>query len=114
MAKKPLSVTYKPYLLPSEFSEMDKFIENNKTIMTEQVISSIEYALEKKLQVVEVFKFKKSNFVITMSYETFQQNLENVYNYYIEMEKYELCGRVKKLEDKLKTVFYNLNSHEKK
>lgn len=113
MAKKPLTVTYKPYTLPSEFSEMDDFIKNNKTIMTEQVVSSIEYAIEKKLEIVEVFKFKKSNFVITLSQETFKQNLENVYNYYISTEKYELCTRIKKIKEKLNTVFYTLNSHEK-
>lgn len=114
MAKKPLPVTYKPYMLPSDFSEMDTFIEKNKTVMTEQVVSSIEYAIEKKLEIVEVFKFKKSDFVITLSHDTFKQNLENVYNYYILIEKYELCTRIKKIEDKLNTVLYNLNSHEKK
>ena len=106
MAKKPLTVTYKPYLLPSDFSEMDTFIEKNKTMMTEQVVSSIEYAIEKKLEIVEVFKFKKSDFVITLSHETFKQNLENVYNYYISTEKYELCTRIKKIEEKLNTVLY--------
>lgn len=114
MVKKSASVIYKPYVLPSDFSEMDNFIKHNKTIMTEQVVSSIEYALEKKLEIVEVFKFKKSEFVITLSYETFKQNLENVYNYYISTEKYELCTRIKKIKDKLNTVLYHLNLHEKK
>ena len=114
MAKKILNVIYKSYLLPSDFSEMNSFIEKNKTTMTEQVVSSIEYAIEKKLEIVEVFRFKKSNFVITLSYETFRQNLQNVYDYYISTEKYELCARVKKIEDKLNTVLYHLNTHEKK
>lgn len=114
MAKKSLSVTYKPYILPSDFTELDTFIEQNKTIMTEQVISSIDYALDKKLEIVEVFKFKKSDFVITLSSDTFKQNLENVYKYYLSTEKYELCSRLKKVEDKLNTVLYKLNLHEKK
>lgn len=110
--EKKSAVTYKPYVLPSDFTEMDAFIENNKTLMTEQVISSIEYALSKKLEIVEVFKFKKSDFVITLSQDTFKQNLDNVYDYYISTEKYELCSRVKKLESQLNTVLYKL--HEKK
>lgn len=114
MAKKILSVVYKPYVLPSEFSEMENFIEKNKILMTEQVVSSIEYAVEKKLEIVEVFKFKKSNFVVTLSCETFKQNLKNVYDYYISMEKYELCTRIKNIESKLNTIVYNLNTHEKK
>jgi hypothetical protein len=111
---KKLTSSYSPYILPSDFNEMDKFIESHKTIMTEQVVASIEYALEKKLQVVEVFKFKSSDFVITLSYDSFQNNLENVYKYYIETEKYELCSRIKKLENQLNTISYKLITHEKK
>jgi len=106
--------SYTPYLLPSNFEEMDKFIELNKTVMTEQVVASIEYALEKNIPVVEVFKFKSSDFVITLSYDSFQNNLENVYKYYIDTENYELCARVKKLEDKLNAISYKLITHEKK
>lgn len=112
MAKKS-SVTYKPYQLPSDFSEMEIFIEKNKIIMTEQVVTSIAYALEKNLEIVEVFKFKKSNFVITLSHETFKQNLENVYNYYIATENYELCARLKEVESKLNTVTYKFTPYEK-
>jgi hypothetical protein len=114
MAKKSLKIAYKPYILPSGFSEMDVFLESHKTDMTEQVLDSIEYALQKNLDTVEVFKFKGSDFVIALSYDTFKQNLENVYNYYISTEKYELCTRVKKIETKLNTVTYKLTSHEKK
>lgn len=110
---KTKKVVYTPYVLPSNFKEMNSFIINNKTTMTEQVVKSIEYALEKNLQVVEVFKFKSSDFVITLSYDHFKHNLENVYKYYIENEKYELCKRVKSLENKLNVITYKLNAHEK-
>ncbi len=105
---------YKPYLLPSEFSEMERFIEVNKTLMTEQVISSIEYALDKNLNVVEVFSFKDSHFVVTLPFEQFKDNLLHVYNYYIQMEKYELCTRIKKIETKLDSELKKINTHEKK
>ena len=111
---KKIKSSYIPYLLPSDFEEMDIFIKNNKTLMTEQVVSSIEYAVENKLPIIEVFKFKKSDFVITLSYDNFKNNLENFYNYYISIEKYELCARIKKLEDKLNAVSYKLITHEKK
>ena len=106
---------YQPYLLPSEFSEMERFIEVNKTLMTEQVISSIEYALNKNLNVVEVFSFKDSDFVVTLPFEQFKDNLLHVYNYYIQMEKYELCTRIKKIETKLDSELKKkINTHEKK
>lgn len=106
--------TYKNYVLPADFLEMKNFIENNKVQMTEQVVSSIEYALEKKLSFVEVFSFKNSDFVITLPLENFKENLENVYNYYIETEKYELCARVKSVETKLINALNKKTAHEKK
>jgi hypothetical protein len=106
--------TYKNYVLPADFLEMKNFIENNKVQMTEQVVSSIEYALEKKLSFVEVFSFKNSDFVITLPLENFKENLENVYNYYIETERYELCTRVKSVETKLINVLNKKTAHEKK
>jgi len=105
---------YKPYLLPSDFNEMERFIEVNKTLMTEQVLSSIEYALDKKLTIIEVFSFKDSDFVVTLPFEQFKDNLLNVYNYYIQIEKYELCSRIKKIETKLDSELKKLNIHEKK
>jgi len=106
--------TYKNYVLPADFLEMKNFIENNKVHMTERVVSSIEYALEKKLKFIEVFSFKNSDFVITLPLENFKENLENVYNYYIETEQYELCSRVKSVETKLINVLNKKTAHEKK
>lgn len=70
--------------------------------MTEQVVSSIEFAVKHKLPIIEVFQFKDSRFVVTVSPKEFDSNLENIYNYYLDMEHYERCGRVAKLRDKLK------------
>jgi hypothetical protein len=107
MAKK----AYKSYLLPTEFNDMEKFIINNRVLLSEKVLDSIEYALIKKLQFVEVFKFTQSDFVIVISLDKFKQNIENIYDYYIKEEKYELCSRVKKIEKNLsKTIV----SYEKK
>ena len=76
--------------------------------------SFIEYAVQQKLEIVEVFKFKSSDFVITLSQDSFKQNLQNVYEYYIATEKYELCARVKELEFQLNIISYQVNLHEKK
>jgi uncharacterized protein YfkK (UPF0435 family) len=87
---------------------------NNKILMTEHVVSSIEYAITKKLKIVEVFNFKESEYVVTVSEESFRLNLDKVYQFYIENEKYELCDRIKKIESKLNIISYTLNTNEKK
>jgi len=104
---------YKIYVLPSNFDEMERFIESHKIEMTEQVVSSIEYALNKKLSFVEVFSFKNSDFVITIPIESFKENLNNVFNYYIHTENYELCARIKFVEKLLENTLKK-NLHEKR
>lgn len=104
---------YKIYVLPSNFDEMERFIDSHKIEMTEQVVSSIEYALNKKLSFVEVFSFKNSDFVITIPIESFRENLKNVFDYYIDTENYELCARVKSIETLLEKALKK-NLHEKR
>ena len=104
---------YKIYVLPSNFDEMERFIDSHKIEMTDQVVSSIEYALNKKLSFVEVFSFKNSDFVITIPIESFRENLKNVFNYYIDTENYELCVRIKSIETLLEKALKK-NLHEKR
>ena len=51
---------------------MNKFIEHNKIQMMEHVVSSIEYAIDKKLSFVELFSFNDSDFVVTFPKDQFK------------------------------------------
>lgn len=95
--------------LPCNNRELEDFIKNHKTHLTEKTISSIEYAVTNKLPFIEVFKFQKSDFVITISEDCFLSNVDHIYKFYLDSEKYELCPRVVKLLSVLK----NLKPNEK-
>jgi hypothetical protein len=105
---------YKPFVLPSDFKELETYVQSHKTDLTERVISSIEFAIKKNLPMVEVFNFKNSDFVITISREAFRDNIQNVYNFYLQEEKYELCGRVKRVELLLDSTVKPKKPNEKK
>lgn len=107
---KTLTQDNEPYVLPSNNKELQKFIAKYKVDMTEQVVSSIEFAIKHKLPIIEIFQFKGSKFVVTVSPNEFDLNLENIYKFYLEHEHYELCSRIVKLRDKLKK---RLNEKEK-
>lgn len=107
MAKVKMYVTQ---LLPSEFDELEQFIIQNKNLLTNQVTDSIEHAIQNDLSVVEVFNFKDSDFIITLQSETFMENLNNIYKYYIDSEQYEKCKHVKDLE----LLLNNKNTNEKR
>ena len=99
--KKNTKISPPTYILPSENKELQSFSKRFKLHMLEQVVDTIEFAIENDLPLVEVFQFKNSDFVITLSEKDYLTNLDNVYSYYIQREAYEHCSRVVKL---LKTI----------
>lgn len=104
MAKKKVGITKENpiYVLPSANEELEIFVNKYRVDMMEQVVSAIEYALENKLSMIEIFQFKNSHFVVTISEREFDSNLENIYKTYMKDEVYELCPRVIRLRELLK------------
>ncbi len=101
MAKKNVKEN-ETYILPSDNDALITFVDTHKFDMMEHIISSIEFAIKNKLSLIEVFQFKNSKFVVTISDKEFESNLENVFDCYMEHEAYELCDRVVKLQKLLK------------
>jgi len=90
------------YVLPSPNDEMRVFVNKFKVDMMEHVVSSIKFAIENKLPIVEVFQFSNSPFVITLNEREFGINLEHIGKYYTENQIFELCPRVEALRKLLK------------
>lgn len=101
------------YVLPSENKELQLFSQKFKIDMMEQVVGIIEFAIFHDLPIIEVFQFKNSNFVITLSEKDYLTNLNNIYLYYLQNEKYEHCSRVVQLQKTLKEKFVK-NTDENK
>jgi len=96
------------YILPSNNDEMRKFVNLFKVDMMQAVVSSIKFALENKLSIVEVFQFKDSPFVVTINETEFEPNLTHISEYYKKNEMYELYPKVEELREILKR-----KTHEK-
>lgn len=113
MKKKDVDQTseFVGFSLPSNDAEMEKFIKKHKTYLTEQVLESIEHGIKHGLPFVEVFRFKDSDFVITVSKKDYLVNVNCIYDFYIKSEKYELCSRVVRLQSLLKAL---ITTNEKK
>lgn len=90
------------YVLPSDNKELQSFSQKFKLDMMEQVVEIIEFALTHNLPFIEVFQFKNSDFVITLSEKDYLTNLDNVYSYYMEKEAYEYCPRIVRLRKTIK------------
>jgi len=102
--KKNVNPILKQYQLPSENKDLQSFIDSKRVDMMEQAISSIEYALDNDLPLVELYQFKNSEFVVMISDKEFLTNLEHIYDYYINNEMYELCKRIVGLKKRLSST----------
>jgi len=102
MPKKQIDNIFAEYVLPAANEELRNFTKRFKVKMMEQVVASIEYALQNNLPLIEIFQFKNSDFVITIAKKDYLINLDHIFKYYIEKEKYELCTRVTMLQKLLK------------
>ena len=90
---------YQVVELPSNNQEMESYVLANRLEINEKIINSIEYAVKNKLAGVEVFCFKGSNLVVVLHRKDFKESLENIYEFSMNKEKFEVCIRVKKLID---------------
>ncbi len=97
-----------PMILPSDNEIMESYIKRNKTRLIEKALSSIEYAVFNKLSFIEVFEFDDSGFIIAISETDYLKNVNHIFNFYLESERYELCPRVVRLQ----TLLKNLNNEK--
>jgi hypothetical protein len=103
MAKnKVVNNVFDYYILPTDSVDQISFIKKNKDDMIQQMVNSIEYAVNNKLPYIEVFQFKNSRFVIILSSKDYLPNLDHALNYCTEKELYELCPKITKLQNILK------------
>lgn len=101
MVKKKIELT-ETYILPSDNNEMRDFVKKFKLDMMENIVSNIKSAIENKLDIVEVFSFKKSPFVVTISQKEFDINLEHIEKFYKDNQIFESLPRVQKVRQLLK------------
>jgi hypothetical protein len=90
------------YIIPSPNEEMRKFVAKFKVDMMEHVVSSIKFAIDNKLSLVEVFQFKNTPFVVTINATEFMPNLSHIHKFYMDNEMYELCKRIEVLCETIK------------
>lgn len=87
--------------LPSDYDQMESLIKLNKIKLMEHIVTSIGYALNSNLDVIEIFNFENSDFIVVIDYESFEFNLDNIYDYYISTEIYEKCSRVLEIKQQI-------------
>ena len=96
-----MTESFRVLTLPSNYEEMEIFIKNNRVKLTEQIVLSVQYALDNGYPSIEVFAFKNSNFIVILDRSNFRDNIDNIFEHYITTEQYEFCDRLVKLKKQI-------------
>jgi len=72
-----------------------------KPTMMRSLVLNIAEGIEDNLESVNVAEIKHHNIIINVSKSEWKGGLEKAMEYYIEMEEYEECSKIKKLIKKL-------------
>jgi len=104
MKKKNVITEPDIYIIPSKNDEMRLFVKKFKIDMMEHIVSNITFAIENKLPMVEIFQFKNSSYVVTITSKEFMLNIEHISQFYKEHEIFEYCARADKLLQTLKNI----------
>jgi hypothetical protein len=87
--------------LPSNNDEMEKYVEENRVEINNAMVENIDYALKKRLIAVEVFSFKGSSYIVLINRRDFRENLQNIFDFSLNNEHFEVCGKAKKVIEKM-------------
>ena len=85
--------------LPTDPSDMENFVEENRQLINEMLVDSFDYAVRKNFSGIEVFAFKNSSYVVIVNKKDFKDNLQNIFDYSLENELFETCAKSKKVMD---------------
>ena len=72
-----------------------------KPTMMRSLVSNIAEGIEDNLESVNIAEIKHHDIIINVSKSEWKGGLEKAMEYYIEMEEYEECSKIKKLIKKL-------------
>ena len=72
-----------------------------KPTMMRSLVSNIAEGIEDDLESVNVAEIKHHDIIINVSKSEWKGGLEKAMEYYIEMEEYEECSKIKKLIKRL-------------
>lgn len=79
---------------------MEDYVIKHRAEINEQIVESIDYALKNHLSGIEVFCFKNSNFVVMLHKKDFRESLENIFEFSMNNQQFELCTKARRLIEK--------------
>jgi len=72
-----------------------------KPIMMRSLVTNIASVIKEELESVNIAEIKHHDVIISVPKDEWKSGLENAMEYYIKIEEYEICSKIKKLIEKI-------------
>jgi len=72
-----------------------------KPIMMRSLVTNIASGIKEELESVNIAEIKHHDVIISIPKDEWKSGLENAMEYYIKIEEYEICSKIKKLIEKI-------------
>jgi len=92
-----IEIIYNDRLDLKKLSSREEF----RIFIREDSLKTIEGAITRGLKKVELFNIFNLSLIVELDRSNFKSVLENIINYYIEDEDYEMCNHIKHLIDEI-------------
>ena len=72
-----------------------------KPLMMKTLVTNIADGIKDDLESVNIAEIKHHDVIISVPKDEWKSGLENAMEYYIKIEEYEICSKIKKLIEKI-------------
>ena len=81
--------------------EYNEELKSSKHKVYKSLIDGVTEAIKKDKKEIKLCEVKNSNLYITVEKPEWKKSLDSALQFYIDIEEYEECSKIKKLIDKL-------------
>jgi hypothetical protein len=87
--------------LPTGSLAMEYYLDKYRRDINDTLIDSFDYAVKKRFGGIELFCFENSNYIIIVNDKDFRDNIQNIFDYSLKNEDYDICAKAKKVMELL-------------
>ena len=92
--------------IPSDYNTLESDVQTNKSKYMDQqfnVFESVFTSFTELPDKVPVYRFHDTQLEVVITYDKYQENLQNLLNHYLTTEQFERCDSIQKWLSLIKT-----------
>ena len=94
------------FVIPKDNESLDADIKSRKPNYMNHILETFESIdfIKNAPEKITLFRFKNTNLEVVVKSESYIANLQNLLDYYIELEEYERCAHLFRIQQIVKEI----------